>query len=172
VAAGAKTRQYVAKSGGTVVGFIEVSVKSFGLGVETVSPFNFEDSLSAGLAGLVSPEVGPQKPVPLITNLCVSPPHRRSGVATQLVRAALAGCADLGSYPACSLQVESDNGAALSFYRRLGFKEAFRDPACRRLEVKWWGIDSVRTTKVALRKELGVRGRVEDAVGALGGLFR
>ncbi|MDD9971754.1 MAG: GNAT family N-acetyltransferase, partial [Myxococcales bacterium] len=53
---------------------------------------------------------------------CVEARVRRSGIATQLVRAAESHLQQLGCRK-INLQIHSDNASALAFWRRLGYLE-------------------------------------------------
>ena len=62
-----------------------------------------------------------------ILNLAVSPRHRRAGVGTALLRAALAGAAGRGARRVF-LEVRESNSVAIAFYQQLGFAECGRRP--------------------------------------------
>lgn len=78
-----------------------------------------------------------------ILNLAVDPGYRRRGIARRLLGEVLARAERQGAKQ-CWLEVRASNGAALGFYRALGFTEShrrwryYRDPVedavvCRRL---------------------------------------
>ena len=56
-----------------------------------------------------------------IVSIAVLPEHRRRGVGTLLVREAFKGMADYGASE-CFLEVRVSNVAAISFYRKMGFR--------------------------------------------------
>ena len=56
-----------------------------------------------------------------MNHLAVAPSHRRRGVATALVQRCLAALKETG-IPKCNLFVFADNNAAVSFYRKLGWR--------------------------------------------------
>jgi len=62
------------------------------------------------------------KETAFIVTLAVSPRHRGQGLARQLMNRAITTCLEEG-YSTIELSVSSDNHAALSLYRSLGFKQ-------------------------------------------------
>jgi ribosomal protein S18 acetylase RimI-like enzyme len=68
-----------------------------------------------------------------IHHLAVLPAHRRRGVATQLMRAAERGLANLGC-PKINLQVRAGNAGVIAFYRALGYQVEDRASLGKRLE--------------------------------------
>ncbi len=56
-----------------------------------------------------------------IYHLAVDPDHRKLGIGTSLMEAAMEGLRALGC-PKVNLQVRAPNAAAVAFYRTLGFK--------------------------------------------------
>ena len=121
--------------GSAVTGFVELRSKNFGY---TKSP-DGPSSLTA---------------YPCVTNLCCSPCLRRRGIASSLLDACEAKAEEEGA-DELYLQVEDDNGAALSLYEGRGYVPVVRDGAGRRLTVTWWGVEWVRVKMVTMRKVLG-----------------
>jgi ribosomal protein S18 acetylase RimI-like enzyme len=74
------------------------------------------------LASVVSPECGH------ITQLCVAPQARGTGLGYEMMRKSLAGLAVSGSRRA-SLTVTAANTGAVALYERMGFKTIHRFPA-------------------------------------------
>jgi ribosomal protein S18 acetylase RimI-like enzyme len=71
------------------------------------------------LASLVAPEVGH------ITQICVSPADRKTGVGYELMRRSLRSLAEHGCEKA-SLTVTSANQEAIQLYQRIGFRSIRR----------------------------------------------
>ena len=69
------------------------------------------------LASMVAPEAGH------ITQICVTPAHRGTGLGYELLRRSLVALAAHGARTA-SLTVTSSNTEAIQLYKRLGFQKS------------------------------------------------
>ncbi|GMI45048.1 hypothetical protein TrCOL_g3321 [Triparma columacea] len=136
---GYKGRQFVAEINGEIVGWCEIRMSKFGIGVEQLSEFALSRNTSLS-------------EVPLITNLCVEEEVRGKGVGKKLVEAAIKAGSGWGKE--VYLQVESTNVKAIDFYRKLHFDVVFDDPACRRVDVGWLGWEEKRTVKTCMRRRV------------------
>jgi len=144
---------------GRVLGFVDVTEKSFGISS------NFE------LEGIMENSTEKSVPSlrPVLTNLAVSDDARLSGVGSKLVES----CEDAvlrlwpTEYNEIILEVEEENLLAQKFYERRGYKVLFSDPASRRYDTSGFLLQKVRTTKICYRKDLSLKKVVstEDNLG-------
>ena len=106
---------------------------------------------------LGEPRIGPSDTRlderPLLSSLAVSPEYRKKGIAMRLCRAAEDAARGWG-FSEVLLKVESDNGKALNLYRRVGYRKVAVDKEAERPVAGSGGLKFVRTTQVAMRKDL------------------
>lgn len=77
---------------------------------------------------------GRERPTAYLGTIAIDPILRGSGIARDMIEAAIAQARDLG-HEAVELLVENDNPRAIAFYRKLGFEvAAIRAEACKRGE--------------------------------------
>ncbi|KAL7560942.1 hypothetical protein ACA910_022430 [Epithemia clementina (nom. ined.)] len=132
---------------GDVLGFVEVTLRPYGLGLEQVG---MDDESCIQL------RTNPMhKKRPILTNLSVKYEARKSGVGTRLMER----CEQeiIRNWPCKSeliLEVESDNVNALQFYHKRGFQELFEDPAGRRYDTNGFLLRQLRCCRKVLRKDL------------------
>lgn len=132
---------------GEILGFCEVSERSFGLAKDHEGVSN--ESVYKGNVGQLRP---------IISNLAVRRDARNSGMGSKLVEACEeAVLAWDPCYNDIVLQVEEDNPSALSFYEKRGYQNLFQDPACRRYDTSGFLLKQVRTTKICMRKVLALQ---------------
>lgn len=101
------------------------------------------------IAMLVDPSVEEQEHLeaqvhPTIVNLVVSPKHRRCGVASRIIRSAENYVYREWGAGNLNLFVDEDNEAAISLYRRLGFKRMAIIPGTEQKVSQWYMTMSVQ----------------------------
>lgn len=117
-----------------VIGFVEVTEKTFGL------PENENSGTELR---------------PVLTNLAVHPSFRKAGVGSSLLQA----CEDIvaqewHAHNEIVLEVEDDNPKALAFYQKRGYQVVFEDPASRRYDTNGFFLQKKQCTKICMRKIL------------------
>ena len=90
---------------------------------------------------------------PLLSSLAVSPKYRRRGLGKKLCREAESWARSEG-FDEVLLKVELDNGRARKLYRSLGYRVVSIDREAERPEAGRTGLVFVKTTQVAMRKDL------------------
>jgi len=90
---------------------------------------------------------------PLLSNLAVSRDYRRRGIAKKLCRDAEAAVKSWG-YDEVLLKVEKGNRKAFNLYKRLGYRVVATDPNAEKPIVATGGLKYVKTTNIAMRKDL------------------
>ena len=148
---------------GQVLGFVEVTLRPYGLGSEQVG---FDDDSRIQLRTNAM-----HKKRPVLTNLSVKYEARKSGVGSRLMERCESEI--LQTWPANKeiiLEVESDNVNAFKFYQKRGFEKLFDDPAGRRYDTSGLMLRQLRCVRNVMRKDLagGLRGMVVRS-NALGG---
>lgn len=138
---------------GEIIGYSEVSEKSFGLGAgfdATATTTTIETTSQ----GKRKKKVG-EKPRPYLSNLSVVEYARQSGVGSKLLDACEQTVRDWNAgYTEIVLQVEEDNQTAIQFYKRRGWEYVFADPTCRRFDTSGFFLKESRITKYAMIKRL------------------
>jgi len=134
---------------GRVLGFVDITEKSFGIS----SNFELEGMMENSTEKLVP------SPRPVLTNLAVSDDARLSGVGSKLVESCEDAVLTLWptEYNEIILEVEEENLLAQNFYERRGYKALFSDPASRRYDTSGFLLQKVRTTKICYRKDLSFK---------------
>eukprot|EP00551_Chaetoceros_affinis_P010553 CAMPEP_0203667956 /NCGR_PEP_ID=MMETSP0090-20130426/4681_1 /ASSEMBLY_ACC=CAM_ASM_001088 /TAXON_ID=426623 /ORGANISM="Chaetoceros affinis, Strain CCMP159" /LENGTH=465 /DNA_ID=CAMNT_0050532255 /DNA_START=117 /DNA_END=1514 /DNA_ORIENTATION=+ len=170
---------------GPILGFVDVSEKSFGIASGKGSSGSSSGSNSDVVSKSSSSEEDSSSPInkrtlrPVLTNLSVKQEARRSGVGSALVDA----CEDIvmtswsTTYDEMVLEVEEENELAQKFYEKRGYVALYADPSSRRYDTSGIILRDVRTTKICYRKDLKKNNNNSiwsDAAGAAksgGGLF-
>ena len=93
------------------------------------------------------------KPRPLLSNLAVSRDYRRRGIGKRLCRDAERAAKEWG-FDEVYLKVEKGNRKAFNLYRGLGYRVVATDPNAEKPIVAPGGIKYVKTTNIAMRKDL------------------
>ena len=93
------------------------------------------------------------QPRPLLSNLAVSRDYRRRGIGKRLCRDAELAARAWG-FDEVYLKVEKGNRKAFNLYRGLGYRVVATDPDAEKPIVVPGGIKYVKTTNVAMRKDL------------------
>lgn len=95
---------------------------------------------------------------PLLANLAVSPAARKRGLARKLCVASEYMVKNSWGVSELLLLVEEDNQPAVKLYKRLGFKELWKDPEAKAsMAVPYQNsvaLKTVRVTNVGMRKDL------------------
>jgi ribosomal protein S18 acetylase RimI-like enzyme len=139
-----------------VVGFVEVTLRPYGLGS---SGSGVSNVWPLGSSSINSPTSFDGDEVrPMVTNLAVAKTARRSGVASALMNelercVVQQWCSDSGSAEVV-LEVEHDNVAAQQFYRKRGYQVLFEDPTSRQYDVSGLWLQQKRCTRWIMRKTL------------------
>lgn len=160
---------------GPVIGFVEVTLRPYGLGSEQVG---VDDESRIQLR--TNP--GHLKR-PVLTNLSVQREARQSGVGSRLLQRceqevlrqqwpppqninsnddyysngnSFQASSSPAYRPEIILEVESDNINALQFYKKRGFEELFEDPAGRRYDTTGFILRQLRCRRIVLRKDLSL----------------
>jgi ribosomal protein S18 acetylase RimI-like enzyme len=111
---------------GDVLGFVEVTQRSYGLGGEQLG---LDDESRAQLR-----TNSHYSTRPVLTNLSVDYEARGSGVGGRLLEKCEQQVQRKWFMNEIILEVEDDNINALNFYTKRGYKELFEDPASRRYD--------------------------------------
>jgi GNAT superfamily N-acetyltransferase len=90
---------------------------------------------------------------PLLSSLAVSPQYRRRGLGKKLCREVESWARSEG-FDEVLLKVEQDNGRARKLYRSVGYRVVSVDREAERPEAGRNGLIFVKTTQVAMRKDL------------------
>lgn len=163
---------------GPLLGFVDVSEKTFGLASDTtkkVIQYNNANGESKDASKSENDESSPMKRRmlrPVLTNLSVKEEARRSGVGSALVDACekVVMTSWSTTYNEMVLEVEGENDLAQRFYEKRGYVAVYADPSARRFDTSGIILRDVRTTKIAYRKELK-SGSGLFGGGTGGGLF-
>jgi ribosomal protein S18 acetylase RimI-like enzyme len=155
---------------GEIVGFVEVTKKPFGLGLEALKQTTKmmgvqASSSSSSTNGHGSDSCSETSPLPLpiqwslnnytrpvLTNLSVVRAARQSGVGTQLVARCEQEVRRRWHRHELVLEVEQDNHPALAFYQKRGYEILFEDPASRRYDVSGFWLSQKRCKRYIMRK--------------------
>jgi ribosomal protein S18 acetylase RimI-like enzyme len=168
---------------GPILGFVDVSEKTFGLAsdlavVQYDDDDNDNDENTNNNSNVDdSPLLKARSLRPVLTNLSVKEEARKSGVGSALVEACEtivtpSSASWSTKYNEMVLEVEGENELAQRFYEKRGYVKIFADPSARRYDTSGFVLKEVRTTKIAYRKVLKGASRSGGASnGGLGGLF-
>jgi ribosomal protein S18 acetylase RimI-like enzyme len=119
---------------GDMLGFVEITQRSYGLGLGQV------DEMEALR--------------PVLTNLAVSSKARKSGIGSQLLEECERHIVRVWNLNEVVLEVEDYNKNALEFYGKRGYQVVFSDPASRRYDVNGLVLRKIRCTREIMRKNL------------------
>lgn len=160
---------------GPLLGFVDVSEKTFGLASDMSAKVIQYDN-NNGSDGNKDDSTSPIKQRtlrPVLTNLSVQQEARRSGVGSALVDACENVVMTSWStiYNEMVLEVEGENELAQRFYEKRGYVAVYADPTSRRFDTSGIILRDVRTTKIAYRKELKSNSWGVDLGGNGGGFF-
>ena len=164
---------FVAKDGDEIVGFVEVTVRRFGIGENQEecdlrdSNFFYDngDGFDSKVLRKSMRDTGysiatriknAERLRPVVSNLVVSRQYRRQNVATKLMES-VEVCVQAWGYNEVVLQVEEENKGGREFYRKRGYKLLWKDKSCRKFDADGLWLRNVRTTKLCLRKKLRSR---------------
>ena len=120
--------------------------------------------------------VGNERETLVLANLAVRRERRGRGIAKALVRA----CEDVASRWGCetlSLMVDSENTPALRLYRKVGFREIFRDEAATCVLPGDFNLKTAECVNVCMQKRVrgsaggGGPGRSWGLTNILPGIF-
>lgn len=149
---------------GDLLGFVEVTQRSYGLGnsVEGISFFNSEFQKR-----------------PVLTNLAVLKDSRKYGIGSKLLDRCEEYVLDEWNMKEIILEVEDYNGKGLEFYQKRGYEVLFSDPASRRYDIQGFWLNKVRCRRDIMRKGLdpmpgtnlmksadGILRKLRDSVGS------
>lgn len=131
---------------GDLLGFVEITQRSYGLGGTSVESPSLLEGLASSTSG--------RKMRPVLTNLAVSKESRKYGIGSRLLEA----CEDHAyadwKMAEMILEVEDYNDEGLEFYRRRGYEIIFSDPASRRYDIQGFWLNKVRCRRDIMRKPL------------------
>jgi len=124
---------------GDLLGFVEVTQRSYGLGnaVEGISFFSNEFQKR-----------------PVLTNLAVLKDSRKYGIGSKLLDRCEEHVIDEWNMKEIILEVEDYNGKGLEFYQKRGYEVLFSDPASRRYDIQGFWLNKVRCRRDIMRKSL------------------
>ena len=134
---------------GDMLGFVEVTQRSYGLGNGQVEAM---ETLR-----------------PVLTNLAVKSKARQSGIGSQLLEECERHIVRVWNLKEVVLEVEDYNTNALDFYGKRGYEVVFNDPASRRYDVNGLVLRKIRCTRAIMRKELTVEQPRTEATVTNGG---
>ena len=144
---------------GDLIGFVEVTQRSYGLGTSIDSP-----SLLASFNG---PQLRP-----ILTNLAVRKDCRQYGLGSKLLETCEQHVADTWKKDEIILEVEDYNDQGLEFYRKRGYEVLFSDPASRRYDIQGFWLNKVRCRRDIMRKALEQTGTGGKIFQGADNLFR
>lgn len=160
---------------GQVLGFVDISEKTFGLASDAKSIISYDNNNNNNNKNDVESPINKRTLRPVLTNLSVKEEARKSGVGSALVTA----CENIvqsswsTKYNEIVLEVEQENVLAQKFYEKRGYVALYADPTSRRYETNGIILGEVRTTKICYRKELKKynSGWGSDSSGSGGSFF-
>jgi len=149
---------------GEVLGFVEVTLRPYGLGQAGTSSAAAEDLLGSSTNELwmydgAQPQ-SPQRLRPILTNLSVQYEARQSGVATRLMELCEDYVQRAWYKSEIILEVEDDNYRALRFYQKRGYRIVQQDPTNRRYDTNGLFLRQLRCNRMILQKRLSGRMRM------------
>ena len=144
---------------GELLGFVEITQRSYGLGgvagastaVESSSSSSASSS-STDLLEDLSVVVKERQMRPVLTNLAVLKDSRKYGIGSKLLDACEAHVIDAWKMNEIVLEVEDYNDGGLEFYKRRGYEVLFSDPASRRYDIQGFWLSKVRCRRDIMRK--------------------
>lgn len=141
---------------GELLGFVEITQRSYGLGgvagASTPVESSSSSSTSTDLLEDLSLLVKERQMRPVLTNLAVLKDSRKYGIGSKLLDACEAHVIDTWKMNEIVLEVEDYNDGGLEFYKRRGFEVLFSDPASRRYDIQGFWLSKVRCRRDIMRK--------------------
>jgi ribosomal protein S18 acetylase RimI-like enzyme len=149
---------------GRVLGFVEVTQRSYGLGEE-----DDDETITTTTAASSSIHTSNDRMAqpqrwntlrPILTNLAVRYEARGSGVGSRLLQALEQGVLTQWkgnnnlNNKEIILEVEDDNEKAIQFYQKRGYRPIFQDPASRRYDTNGLILRQMRCNRIVMRKNL------------------
>ena len=134
---------------GEIIGFVEVTLRPYGLGEQALSSLDDENRRTMLQKGLFA-----NRERPILTNLSVKYEARKSGVGGRLLERCERSVQSRWNKQEIILEVEDDNDNALAFYSKRGYKVLFEDPASRRYDTNGLLLRQLRCRRKVLRKNL------------------
>jgi ribosomal protein S18 acetylase RimI-like enzyme len=140
---------------GELLGFVEITQRSYGLGevaaAATIESSSSSPPLSNLMEGLSSLTKERQMR-PVLTNLAVLKDSRKYGIGSKLLDACEEHIVDNWKMNEIILEVEDYNDGGLEFYKRRGYEVLFSDPASRRYDIQGFWLSKVRCRRDIMRK--------------------
>lgn len=141
---------------GELLGFVEITQRSYGLGgvagASTPVESSSSSSTSTDFLEDLSLLVKERQMRPVLTNLAVLKDSRKYGIGSKLLDACEAHVIDTWKMNEIVLEVEDYNDGGLEFYKRRGFEVLFSDPASRRYDIQGFWLSKVRCRRDIMRK--------------------